>query len=187
MKYNHSHVIVFQLFSTAYAYGPHLCYLNENRNSYRTTSHHKNDKDGSSDQRCSQKFGVPRSFAKFLGKHLCHSLLLNKVAGARSFIKKKTWAQVFSCEFYNISKKMFFAEPFFRGGDCFCKKSYHSSLSYIIRRSDFQANSLQRVRLLTETVLQYSTLILSIRKGHSIDVSDNIYGCLCGFSLQMLF
>ena len=53
MKYNHSHVIVFQLFSTAYAYGPHLCYLNENRNSYRTTSHHKNDKDGSSDQRCS--------------------------------------------------------------------------------------------------------------------------------------
>ena len=43
-------------------------------------------------------------------------------------------------------------------------QSYHSSLSYIIRRSDFQANGLQRVRLLTETVLQYSTLMLSSRR-----------------------
>ena len=66
-------------------------------------------------------------------------------------------------------------------------QSYHSSLSYIIRWSDFQVNGLQRVQLLTETVLQYSTWMLSKRRGHSIDVSDNICGCLCGFSLQMPF
>ena len=64
-------------------------------------------------------------------------------------------------------------------------QSYHSSLSYIIWWSDFQANGLQRVQLQAETVLQYSTLMLSSRRGHSIDVSDNIYGCLCGFSLQI--
>ena len=43
-------------------------------------------------------------------------------------------------------------------------QSYHSSLSYIIKRSDFQANHLQRVRLLTEVLLQYSTSMLSSRR-----------------------
>ena len=47
--------------------------------------------------------------------------------------------------------------------DCI-SQSYHSSLSYIIKWSDFQANGLQRVRLLTEAVLQYSTLMLSTRR-----------------------
>ena len=72
----------------------------------------------------------------------------------------------------------------------------HSSLSYIIRRFDFQAKGLKaererererereseretyRVRLLAETVLQYSTLMLSSRRDHSI---------LCGFSNRSLF
>ena len=31
-------------------------------------------------QRCSVKKGVLRNFAKATGKHLCHSLLFNKVA-----------------------------------------------------------------------------------------------------------
>ena len=66
-------------------------------------------------------------------------------------------------------------------------QSYQSSLSYIVWWSDFQANDLQRVQLLTETVLQYSTLMLSSRRGHFINVSDNICGYLCGFSLQMPF
>ena len=51
------------------------------------------------------KKGVLRSFTKFTGKHLCQSLFFNKVAG---FIKKETLAQVFSCEFYEISKNTFF-------------------------------------------------------------------------------
>ena len=37
----------------------------------------------SSHQRCSMRKGVLRNFAKFTGKHLCHSLFLNKVAGMR--------------------------------------------------------------------------------------------------------
>ena len=50
------------------------------------------------------KIGVLRSFAKFIGKHLCQSLW------ACNFIKKETAAQVFSCEFYEISKNTFLTE-----------------------------------------------------------------------------
>ena len=58
-------------------------------------------------QRCSLK-NVLRNFAKFTEKHLCQSLFFNKVAGAAcNFIKKETLAQVFSCEFCEISKNTF--------------------------------------------------------------------------------
>ena len=54
------------------------------------------------------KKGVLRNFAKFAGKHLCQGLFFNKVAGgACNFIKKETLAQVFSCEFCEISKNTF--------------------------------------------------------------------------------
>ena len=44
----------------------------------------------------------------FTGKHLCQSLFFNKVAALRAtFIKKETLAQVFSCEFCEISKNTF--------------------------------------------------------------------------------
>ena len=60
-------------------------------------------------QRCSVKKGVPRNFEKFTGTHLCQSLFFNKVAGLRSatFFKKEALAQVFSCEFCEISKNTF--------------------------------------------------------------------------------
>ena len=45
------------------------------------------------------KKGVLRNFVQFTGKHLCQGLFL---------IKKETLAQVFSCEFYDISKNTFF-------------------------------------------------------------------------------
>ena len=56
--------------------------------------------------------GALRNFAKFAGKLLCQSLFFNKVAGSRpaTFIKKETLAQVFSCEFCEISKNTFFTE-----------------------------------------------------------------------------
>ena len=44
--------------------------------------------------------GVLRNFAKFAGKHLCQSL----------FFKKVALAQVFPCEFSEISKNTFFTE-----------------------------------------------------------------------------
>ena len=65
----------------------------------------------SSHQRCSVKKGVLINFAKFTGKYLCQSLFFNKVARAAcNFIKKETVAQVFSCEFSEISKNTFFTE-----------------------------------------------------------------------------
>ena len=72
------------------------------------------------------KKGFLRSFLKFAGKHLyqglffnkvvgntgkhlCQSFFFNKVAGkAYTFIEKETLAQVFSCEFCEISKNTFF-------------------------------------------------------------------------------
>ena len=52
------------------------------------------------------------NFAKFTGKHLCQSLFFNKVAGLRSatLLKKEILTQVFSCEFFKISKDTFFTE-----------------------------------------------------------------------------
>ena len=50
------------------------------------------------------KKGVLKNVAKFTRKHLCLSLLQVE---ACNFIKNKTLAQVFSCEFCEISKKTF--------------------------------------------------------------------------------
>ena len=64
----------------------------------------------SSHRRSSVRKGVLRNFAKLTGKHLCQSLFFNKVAGLRpaTLLKKETLAQVFSCEFCEISKNTFF-------------------------------------------------------------------------------
>ena len=53
------------------------------------------------------KKGDLKNFAKFTGKQLCQSLFFNQVAGLR---KKKILAQVFACEFCEISKNTFFTE-----------------------------------------------------------------------------
>ena len=64
----------------------------------------------SSHRRCSVRKDVLKSLAKFTGKHLRQSLFFNKVAGWGHFIEKDTLAQVFSCEFCEISKNTFFTE-----------------------------------------------------------------------------
>ena len=52
------------------------------------------------------KKGGLRNFAKFPGKHLCQSLLFNKVAGLKpaTLLKLRLWHRSFSCEFCEISK-----------------------------------------------------------------------------------
>ena len=50
--------------------------------------------------------GVLRNFRKFTGKHWCQNLFFHKVVG--HFIKKEILAQLFSCEFCEISKNNFF-------------------------------------------------------------------------------
>ena len=47
---------------------------------------------------------VLKIFAKFTGKHLCHSLF------SATLLKKKAQAEVFSCEFCGIFKSTFFTE-----------------------------------------------------------------------------
>ena len=58
--------------------------------------------------------GGPRNFTKCTGKHLCQSFFFNKVAGLRpeacNFIKNEALAQVFFCEFCEISKNTLFTE-----------------------------------------------------------------------------
>ena len=55
------------------------------------------------------KKGVFRNFAKLTGKHLCQSLFFNEVVDqACNFIKKETLAQMFSCEFCEISNNTVF-------------------------------------------------------------------------------
>ena len=77
----------------------------------------------SSHQKCSIKNGVLKNFAKLAGKHLCKSLFFNEVAGREHLCQslifnkvatlkaatllKNTLAQVFSCDFWEISKNIF--------------------------------------------------------------------------------
>ena len=54
------------------------------------------------------KNGVLRNVTNFTGKRLRQSLLCDKVAGlGLNFVKKESLAQVFSCEFFSISKNTF--------------------------------------------------------------------------------
>ena len=64
-------------------------------------SYHNMLQNSSSRLEVLRKKGVLRNFAKFTGKHLCQSLFFNKDAGLRL-------AQVFSYEFCEISKNIFF-------------------------------------------------------------------------------
>ena len=57
----------------------------------------------SSHRRCFLRKGVLRDFAKFTGKDLFQSLVFNKVAG----VFRWHLAQMFSCEFCEISKNTF--------------------------------------------------------------------------------
>ena len=71
--------------------------------------------------------GVLKIFAKFTGKYLFQSLLINKDAGIRpeTLLKKETLAQVFSCEFCEISKNIFFSQNTSSG--CFCQQTFTGS------------------------------------------------------------
>ena len=69
------------------------------------------------------KKGVVRNFEKFIGKHLCQSLLFNKVAGLRpaSLLKKRLWHWCFPVNFAT-----FLRAPFHRTylNDCFSTIQY---------------------------------------------------------------
>ena len=62
--------------------------------------------------------GALRNFTNFRGKHLCKSLFFNRFV---NFIKKEILAQVFSCEFCEISKNSFpYRTPLVAASDASC-------------------------------------------------------------------
>ena len=63
----------------------------------------------SSHWRCSLRKGVLRSFLKVTGKHLCKSLLFNKVAGLRpaTLLKNKIWHRCFPINFAKFLRAHF--------------------------------------------------------------------------------
>ena len=85
----------------------------------------------SSHQRCSVKKSVLRNFKKFTGKHLCQTFLFK----ACNFIKNEVLAQVFSCEFCEISKNTFSTEYLWttaskQRATCFIKWLYVKSSQF---------------------------------------------------------
>ena len=58
------------------------------------------------------KKGVLRNFTKFTGKHLCQSLLFNKVAGPRpaTLLKKRLWHRCFPVNFAKFLRTPFLTE-----------------------------------------------------------------------------
>ena len=60
------------------------------------------------------KKGVLKIFTKFTGKHLCQSLLFNKIAGLRPTIllKKRLWDRCFPVNFVRFPRAPFFIEHF---------------------------------------------------------------------------
>ena len=59
--------------------------------------------------RCSVRKGVLRNLARFTGKHLCHSLFLNKVGGLRpaTLLKKRLWHMFFLVNFAKFLRTTF--------------------------------------------------------------------------------
>ena len=71
-------------------------------------------------RRCSLKKGTIRNFTKFTGKNLYQSLFFKKVADLTCIIiKKENLTQVFFCEFYEISKNIFFTEDLWTAASVF--------------------------------------------------------------------
>ena len=58
---------------------------------------------------CSLRKGVLRNFGKFTRKHLCQSLLFNKVAGLRlaTLLKKRLWHRCFPVNFRKFLRTLF--------------------------------------------------------------------------------
>ena len=63
-------------------------------------------------RRCSMIKAVLRNFAKFTGKHLCHSLFLNKVVGLRpaTLLKRRLWHRCFPVNFVKFLRTSFLTE-----------------------------------------------------------------------------
>ena len=62
----------------------------------------------SSHRKYSIKKGLLKNFVKFTGKHFCQSLFFDKGKGLRPANKTENLVQLFSCEFCEIFRNIFF-------------------------------------------------------------------------------
>ena len=133
--------------------------------------------------------GVLRNFAKFIGKHLYQSLFSNKVAGAAcNFIKKETLAQVFSCEFCEISKNTFFYRtPLVTASDWMGKNREHcremGSLSCSKIFINFKFNVRSERKLENDIFILKLTLFLTQWN----DYLEKVWNLLLRITLTFLF
>ena len=96
------------------------------------------------------KKGVLRNFAKFIGKHLCQSLLFNKV--------KRLWHRCFTVNFANFVRTLFLTEHFWWLFLYFCwghshgkKVSWNLHLTFLITYSFVTWRSLTVTTLTSQT------------------------------------
>ena len=116
------------------------------------------------------KIGVLENFSKLTRKHLCRSLLFIQVASPCNFTQKETLTQVFSCEFWEIFKSIFFYRT--QSGDWSCT-SYYSLLLNCRFYSKYLSSEITRVRyLLIQLFLSHITFILHCLWFTYIDVSN---------------
>ena len=95
--------VIFNFPAQKYCHTTNVVYISDTKSKEYKAGRYRSSRP----EVCSKK-GVLRNFTKFTGKHLCHRVFFNKVAGLRpATLLKKTLAQVFSCEFSEISKNNF--------------------------------------------------------------------------------
>ena len=84
----------------------------------------------SSHRTCSLRKSVLRNFAKFTRKHLCQSLLFNKVAGLRpaTLLKRDSGMGVFLWILQNFYKHLFYRTPL---DGCFYKILQNENPKYL--------------------------------------------------------
>ena len=117
------------------------------------------------------KQGVLRNSTKFTKKHLCQSLIFNKVAGLRpqtcNFIKKEALAQEFSCEFCKTSKNTFFRKTPLVAASAYCIVVISCYLIVsIVSNCFFMSNN----KSLTFTVKIFSKLSIWFQRKGIIDL-----------------
>ena len=98
-----------------------------------------------SHQKCSVRKGVLRNFVKFTGNHLCQNLLQ-----AWNLIKIETLAQVFSCEFCEMSIRA----PFLQN-------TSERLLLYIVRRAD-RGRSFLSLQIILRVSFTFDSILLNV-------------------------
>ena len=90
----------------------------------------------SSHQRCSVRKGVLRSFIKFTGKHMCHSLT------PATLLKNRLWHRCFPVNFVKFLRKLFFTEHLWTTS---VKFSFFSAVIYLFKINNEKTRAMKEI------------------------------------------